>query len=101
MNVIRKIFQEDITSALILEDDADWDVRIKTLLQDSAIATPTLTQQLTHPKSGIYADPTYPVPENASVMPDSDFLFHNLPVTVPSQLSPYGIVTHFFSIASN
>ncbi|TGJ83237.1 hypothetical protein E0Z10_g5517 [Xylaria hypoxylon] len=36
MNVIRRIVEENIESALILEDDMDWDVRLKTQLKQIA-----------------------------------------------------------------
>ncbi|KAI3400357.1 hypothetical protein diail_3374 [Diaporthe ilicicola] len=36
MNVIRTMVEENIASALILEDDADWDVRLKDQLDDIA-----------------------------------------------------------------
>ncbi|KAI0420364.1 hypothetical protein F5X98DRAFT_331914 [Xylaria grammica] len=36
MNAIRRIVEEDLESALILEDDMDWDVRLKTQLKEVA-----------------------------------------------------------------
>ncbi|KAK7987106.1 glycosyltransferase family 25 protein [Apiospora saccharicola] len=36
MNAIRTMVEENISSALILEDDADWDVRLKQQLMDIA-----------------------------------------------------------------
>jgi hypothetical protein len=38
------IVRENITSALILEDDADWDVRIKLQMRDFAVAARAFTQ---------------------------------------------------------
>lgn len=38
MNIIREIATSGIGSALLLEDDADWDVNIKSQLEDLAIA---------------------------------------------------------------
>jgi len=42
MNVIRKIVNERITSALIFEDDADWDLRIVEQMYQFSAATKTL-----------------------------------------------------------
>ncbi|KAI0521373.1 hypothetical protein F5B22DRAFT_596651 [Xylaria bambusicola] len=39
MNAIRKIVEEDIETALILEDDMDWDVRLKKQLSQIAEGT--------------------------------------------------------------
>jgi hypothetical protein len=39
MNILQKIVRDGIGSALILEDDADWDVRIVQQMQQFAIAT--------------------------------------------------------------
>ncbi|KAI1172632.1 hypothetical protein F4777DRAFT_560696 [Nemania sp. FL0916] len=36
LNVIRRIVEEDLESALIMEDDMDWDVRLKTQLKQIA-----------------------------------------------------------------
>lgn len=42
MNVIRKIVQERVSSALIFEDDADWDLRIVEQMYDFSSATRSL-----------------------------------------------------------
>jgi hypothetical protein len=42
MNVIRKIVREKVSSALIFEDDADWDLRIVEQMQQFAVATKEL-----------------------------------------------------------
>lgn len=36
MNAIRRIVEEDLESALIMEDDVDWDVRLRSQLEDVA-----------------------------------------------------------------
>ncbi|KAK7755699.1 hypothetical protein SLS62_002310 [Diatrype stigma] len=36
MNAIRRIIEEDLESALIMEDDMDWDVRLKSQLEQAA-----------------------------------------------------------------
>jgi hypothetical protein len=71
-----------------LEDDSDWDVRIKEQLHDFALSTRALTQPLLNNPSS-YADPTYPAPLDPKFVPD-DIDFHKLPLTVPPTISPYG-----------
>ncbi|AEO64634.1 glycosyltransferase family 25 protein [Thermothielavioides terrestris NRRL 8126] len=46
MDVLQRIVRENITSALILEDDADWDVRLKAQMQVFAQAARAFTQPL-------------------------------------------------------
>lgn len=53
--------RRDLASALILEDDADWDVRIKDQLYDFALTSNALTQPLSSNPSK-YADSTFPTP---------------------------------------
>ncbi|KAK4124054.1 glycosyltransferase family 25 protein [Parathielavia appendiculata] len=80
----------NLTSALILEDDADWNIRIRDQLYDFALTAHALTQPLRgHPD--VYADPTYPRPhgdvDGGSVQ---EMDFHKLPATVLPSTSPYG-----------
>lgn len=42
MNVMRQIVRDKVSSALIFEDDADWDVRIVDQMQQFAVATKEL-----------------------------------------------------------
>lgn len=42
MNAIRRIVEEDLESALIMEDDMDWDVRLRSQLEDIAKGARTL-----------------------------------------------------------
>ncbi|PPJ52439.1 hypothetical protein CBER1_10305 [Cercospora berteroae] len=44
VNILRRIVDENISSALILEDDADWDIRIKSQMRDFARASRRLLQ---------------------------------------------------------
>ena len=44
MNAIAKVVHDNLTSALIMEDDVDWDVRIKPLLKDFAVSSNTLVK---------------------------------------------------------
>lgn len=75
---------------MVLEDDTDWDVRLRDQLHDLALATRTLTQPLSN-SPGMYADPTFSFHRAKDVpmsVPDLDF--HQLPSTVPPTHSPYG-----------
>ncbi|EXJ57845.1 uncharacterized protein A1O5_12403 [Cladophialophora psammophila CBS 110553] len=42
MNAISRVVENNWTSALILEDDVDWDVRLRSLLTDFALASDTI-----------------------------------------------------------
>ncbi|KAI9776990.1 MAG: hypothetical protein M1839_009134 [Geoglossum umbratile] len=88
MNALAKIVQLNISTALIMEDDADWDVRIKSQLRDFALSAHALIQPLAS-NPNTYADPTYPSPTGKPAMPP-DMYFDRLPPTVPPVSSPYG-----------
>jgi hypothetical protein len=45
MNILQKVVKEGLGSALILEDDADWDVRIVQQMQQFAVATKEVLAQ--------------------------------------------------------
>lgn len=66
--MFRRVVHNNYTSALIMEDDVDWDVRLKSLLRDFAVSSNTLAHS------------------NAS----TTFEFSNLPQTTPPKVSPYG-----------
>ncbi|KAJ3499003.1 hypothetical protein NLG97_g683 [Lecanicillium saksenae] len=89
MNAIAEVIRQNLTSVLILEDDADWDVRIHEQLRDFALSTRALIQPLagSSPSSPSYADPTFLDPSQ----PDPrEISFDSLPMTVPPRQSPYG-----------
>ena len=72
-----------------MEDDVDWDVRIKSQLRDYALTSRALTQPLaTRPRS--YVDPTYPVPAEGDTTMPPDISFNRLPSTIAPHTSPYG-----------
>ncbi|KAL6862559.1 hypothetical protein ACO1O0_002794 [Amphichorda felina] len=73
--------------ALILEDDTDWDVRIRQQMRRLALSTQALTQPL-EDFPGQYADPTYPSPSSEDAGPEIPF--DQLPKTTPPTFSPYG-----------
>ncbi|KAK3302648.1 glycosyltransferase family 25 protein [Chaetomium strumarium] len=91
MNAIREVVHRNLSSALILEDDTDWDVRIREQLYDFALASHALTQPLRgSPPSKRYHDPTYPHPQPESPGKLPDLPFTSLPPTIPPSHSPYG-----------
>ncbi|KFG79613.1 hypothetical protein MANI_029708 [Metarhizium anisopliae] len=89
MNAIHDVVRRNLSSALIMEDDVDWDVRIREQLHDFAVSSRALTQPLRH-QPGQYADPTYPNPVEGSPKKVPDMNFHSLPDTVQPIMSPYG-----------
>ncbi|KAI5456865.1 hypothetical protein BGZ63DRAFT_516478 [Mariannaea sp. PMI_226] len=90
MNAIREIVHRNLSSALIMEDDADWDVRIKSQLRDFALSTHALIQPLADAPPGSYADPTFLNPAEHMEDPVPEIPFDNLPATIPPVTSPYG-----------
>ncbi|TQV90780.1 Glycosyl transferase, family 25 [Cordyceps javanica] len=89
INALQEIVRLNVTSALILEDDSDWDVRIRTIMQDLAISTQALTQPLAGSSSS-YADSTYPTNEEKQNATVGEFDINALPRTVTPKISPYG-----------
>ena len=87
--ILNRVVQMNIATALIMEDDADWDVRIKEQLSDLELATRALIQPLSEDPS-TYADSTYPSPIDASALPVSNFNFGQLPLTMEPTNSPFG-----------
>ncbi|KAL1836113.1 hypothetical protein VTJ49DRAFT_5558 [Mycothermus thermophilus] len=102
MNVLQRIVQENIITALILEDDADWDVRLKSQMRVFAAAARAFTQPLSSSSSGRTTSDWQP-PSEATLAevyrhspPTSDPVT-NIPISrlitmdLPdSHLSPYG-----------
>ncbi|KAJ4292883.1 hypothetical protein N0V88_005543 [Collariella sp. IMI 366227] len=85
MNAIREIVHRNLSSALILEDDADWDIRIRDQLHDFALSAHALTQSL-RGRRGVYADSTYPQPSDDSPESVPELNFYHLPATTPNHL---------------
>jgi hypothetical protein len=73
-----------LTSALILEDDTDWDVRIKDLLHDFALTSRAMVQPLAGSERSL-SDSTKQ--ENALI---KDIQFYDMPATEEPGVSPYG-----------
>ncbi|KAG6130881.1 hypothetical protein E4U38_004222 [Claviceps purpurea] len=90
MNAIQEVVRRNLSSALILEDDVDWDVRIREQLHGFAISSRALIQPLRGGRPGQYADATYPHPTEHSPKTVRDMDFYKLPNTVAPSLTPYG-----------
>ncbi|KAK4043896.1 hypothetical protein C8A01DRAFT_31994 [Parachaetomium inaequale] len=81
MDVLQRIVYENVTSALILEDDADWDVRLKTQMQVFAQASRAFTQ----PSDGLS------LAEQYRNHPDPELRLAQMPRRTPrARLTPYG-----------
>jgi GR25 family glycosyltransferase involved in LPS biosynthesis len=72
VKTLQKVVQRNLSSALVIEADSDWDLRFKSQLQELAISTNALLEAEKHGVAG-------------------DMPFHSLPPTVrPPTNSPYG-----------
>jgi hypothetical protein len=78
----------NLDSALILEDDADWDIRIRSQMRDFALSSRALLQPLSSPPSS-FADPTYQDPKKNPGIP-KEIDFDHRPETILPETSPYG-----------
>ncbi|KAI1767826.1 glycosyltransferase family 25 protein [Hypoxylon sp. FL1150] len=89
MNAIQEVVRRNLTSALILEDDTDWDIRLRHQLRDFSLSAQALTQPLLGSPE-LYADPTYPTPSVNSPRVVPDLPYDQLPSTELPKISPYG-----------
>ena len=80
------MIEQNVTSALVLEDDADWDIRIKSQMRDFAKASRLLVQPLPG-TSTQFLDPTYPQPKGDQRPQNFDV---RTDVTGEPSTSPYG-----------
>ncbi|KAI3390345.1 hypothetical protein diail_10012, partial [Diaporthe ilicicola] len=89
MDALWYIVQHNLSSAVIFEDDLDWDVRIREQARDFALASRALLQPLAGRRA--YADPTYPtvLEEDADLDPPP-LSFARLPRTENPTTSAYG-----------
>lgn len=91
MDALWYIVQNNLSSAVIFEDDLDWDVRIRGQARDFALASRALLQPLAGGRSEVFADPTYPtVQEQDAGLDPPPLSFANLPRTEDPAASPYG-----------
>ncbi|KAL1616924.1 hypothetical protein SLS54_008129 [Diplodia seriata] len=89
MNVLRMIVEQDLSSALILENDVDWDIRLKTQTRAFAQASQLLLQPLLGTQSQ-YLDPSYPAPILPGEAPSNIDVRRFAGATAPATTSPYG-----------
>lgn len=87
---VHRIVKRNLSTALIIEDDADWDIRIKPQLRDFATAVQGLTQPMMGMPPSTYADMTFPTPNEHSPATIPDMNLHFLPATTAPTYSPYG-----------
>jgi len=87
INAIRAVVEQNLTTAVIFEDDVDWDVRLKAQLVDFAEAARALTQPL-RGQNATYADPTFPIVYDYQTQPDA-IDFDGLPDTELPLMSPW------------
>ena len=83
-----RVIEQNLTSALIMEDDVDWDIRIKQSMKTFARASRLLLQPL-EGTTDQFLDPSYPHPSAGQIPLDFDINKFN--TSIPST-SPYGDV---------
>ncbi|KAK4170981.1 family 25 putative glycosyltransferase [Triangularia setosa] len=85
MNALQHIVRDNIASALILEDDADWDVRLKQQMQVFAQAARAFTQPVPRPRT---------TPKTLSTLSETEHLselsISQLPTNLRPRMTPYG-----------
>ncbi|CAI6090532.1 unnamed protein product, partial [Clonostachys chloroleuca] len=91
-----RVVKRNLNSALILEDDVDWDVRIREQLYNMALSTQALIQPLagtiTSFADKTYQPRTYPPPPKVPAQGIPEFPIERLPKTAPATSTPYGDV---------
>ncbi len=85
------MIEQNITSALVLEDDADWDIRIKHQMRDFAKASRLLVQPLSG-TSDQFLDPTHPQPKQDQRPQNFDI---RKDVSGEPSTSPYGDINRW------
>ena len=83
---IFRIVEQNITTALVMEDDVDWDLRIKFQMRDFARASRLLVQPLPGTKNQ-FLDPSYPEPKPGEQHKSFDIEHHETETPITS---PYG-----------
>lgn len=83
-----RIVEPNVTSALVLEDDIDWDLRIKSQMTNFARAAQLLVQPLPY-TTDKHLDPTHPKPRFANEGHTDFRLEDQHAVSQPTE-SPYG-----------
>ncbi|KAK3682817.1 hypothetical protein B0T22DRAFT_295012 [Podospora appendiculata] len=86
MNALQKVVHQNMTSALILEDDADWDVRLKSQLQVFAQAARAFSQPSTANAGKSLSEGNY----YASTTHQQDLPLTQIPPITHPTLTSYG-----------
>ncbi|EME43425.1 glycosyltransferase family 25 protein, partial [Dothistroma septosporum NZE10] len=91
MNAVKHVVEHNLESALIMEDDADWDVRIKTQMREFALATRALLQPVKGALDS-FLDPSHPYGEDPkeSAWIASELSLDDAARVEPPKSSPYG-----------
>jgi len=90
MNAISEIVRRNLTTAFIMEDDVDWDIRLKDQLYNFARSSHILTQPLARASPQTYPDPTFSNPSGDRPAKMPDLLLNDAPTTIEPLKSPYG-----------
>lgn len=87
-----RVVRRNLSTALIFEDDVDWDVRIRDQLRDFALSSTALTQPLagTAGADAKYVDETFPRPSGDSSSRAQELVFGEFPAIAAPKTSPYG-----------
>ncbi|KAL5374906.1 hypothetical protein DPSP01_011575 [Paraphaeosphaeria sporulosa] len=108
INAVRTTVELGLFSAIVLEDDLDWDIRLREQMHAIALSTRTLTQPLAWTNSTkykpppidilvvpltilirpIYADPSFPDPLLSNKVTEIPFV--GRPATIQPSISAYG-----------
>jgi hypothetical protein len=86
------VIQDNLTTAIILEDDVDWDIRLKSQLQKFSLGSRKFLQPLRRDKSKSLADFYPPPPGDHSTPAIGSHVveLNKAPRTMPPLMSPYG-----------
>ncbi|KAJ4359568.1 uncharacterized protein N0V89_000123 [Didymosphaeria variabile] len=93
INAVRNTVEQGVFSAIILEDNLDWDIRLREQMHTFALSTRTLTQPLalaalTDNTKPTYADASFPDPSLSDKVTEMPFVGH--PATIQPSNSAYG-----------
>lgn len=88
LNALEAVVEQNLSTALIFEDDIDWDVRIRDQLVNFAAGSVALTQPLYRKATEAYADRSYPTPRARSEV--NEIYMDEPPPTAKLTTSPYG-----------
>ncbi|KAF1956391.1 hypothetical protein CC80DRAFT_563217 [Byssothecium circinans] len=82
MNALQQVIEQNLTTALITEDDVDWDIRIRQNLQRFALASRFLTKEKDSKRN---LDTEFPIENKHNPeTPDTGFHILNTPSITPN-----------------